>query len=180
MWNPGEWISVRESCFWSYSPGLASGITILVKRLKVMFLLASVILSTRGGLCPGGQRPISRQRPPRTVKSGRYASYWNAFLFTCCKESPGRYLPACLIAHTGTRSVTSPLAARSIKSFFKGGKGWNQKFTILNISTSWISQLPCMVFQTMDARLPCFSRLKISWPEKTNLFPDAWQTWTCE
>ena len=76
-----------------------------------------------GGLCPGGQRPISRQRPPRTVKSGRYASYWNAFLFTCCKESPGRYLPACLIAHTGTRSVTSPLAARSIKSFFKGGKG---------------------------------------------------------
>ena len=97
-----------------------------------MFLLVSVILSTGGGvLCPGGglpgqippgQRPISRLRSPRTVKSGRYASYWNAFLFTC-KESPGRYLPACLIAHTGTRSVTSPLAARSIKSFFKGGKG---------------------------------------------------------
>ena len=33
MWNPEEWISVRASWFWSYSPGLASGIKILVKRL---------------------------------------------------------------------------------------------------------------------------------------------------
>ena len=33
MWNPGEWICVGASCFWSYSPGLASGIKILVKRL---------------------------------------------------------------------------------------------------------------------------------------------------
>ena len=39
----------------------------------------------------GGQRPLPRTEPPppppdldrdpRTVKSGRYASYWNAFLF---------------------------------------------------------------------------------------------------
>ena len=45
-----------------------------------------------GGLCWGvsvqGQRSLSRgvsvfvQGDPRTVKSGRYASYWNAFLFT--------------------------------------------------------------------------------------------------
>ena len=33
MWNLGEWISVQASCFWSYLPGLASGIKILVKRL---------------------------------------------------------------------------------------------------------------------------------------------------
>ena len=76
-----------------------------------------------GGSLSGGTETHLQTETPRTVKSGRYASYWNAFLFTCCKESPGRYLPACLIAHTGTRSVTSPLAARSIKSFFKGGKG---------------------------------------------------------
>ena len=66
-----------------------------------MFFLASVILFTGwgGSLCPGGilpdrdspgQRPPldrypPRQRPsPLTVKSGRYASYWNAFLFYNC------------------------------------------------------------------------------------------------
>ena len=47
---------------------------------KVMFLYLSVILLTWGGvLCPGGSLSV---RPPRTVKTGRYASYWNAFLFT--------------------------------------------------------------------------------------------------
>ena len=37
----------------------------------------------RGGLCPGGSLSgrLPRQRLPHTVKSGRYASYWNAFLF---------------------------------------------------------------------------------------------------
>ena len=35
--------------------------------------LSGGYLCPGGGLCPG--RP-----PPRTVKSGRYASYWNAFL----------------------------------------------------------------------------------------------------
>ena len=33
------------------------------------------------GLCPGG---ISVRETPRTVKSRRYASYWNAFLSSCC------------------------------------------------------------------------------------------------
>ena len=33
MGNPAEWISVWASWFWSYWPGLASGIKILVKRL---------------------------------------------------------------------------------------------------------------------------------------------------
>ena len=42
---------------------------------KVMFLFASVILSTAGGgIGPG-------QRPPPYVKSGRYAFYRNTFLF---------------------------------------------------------------------------------------------------
>ena len=40
------------------------------------------------------------------------------------KRAPGRYLPACRMAHTGTRSVTSPLAALKIRSFLRGGKGW--------------------------------------------------------
>ena len=30
---------------------------------------------------PGQRPPSPGQRPPRTVTSGRYASYWNAFLF---------------------------------------------------------------------------------------------------
>ena len=33
--------------------------------------------SLSGGLCPGGSQS---GRPPRTVTSGRYVSYWNAFL----------------------------------------------------------------------------------------------------
>ena len=32
-----------------------------------------------GGLCPG--ESLSWSKIPRTVKSGRYVSYWNAFLF---------------------------------------------------------------------------------------------------
>ena len=36
-------------------------------------------------------------------------------------NSPGRYLPACLITHTGVFSTCSPRAARKIKSFFKTG-----------------------------------------------------------
>ena len=50
-----------------------------------MFLLESVILSTGGGgLCLGGlcqgDAPQT-ETLPRMVKIGRYASYWNAFLF---------------------------------------------------------------------------------------------------
>ena len=50
---------------------------------KVMFLHLSVILFTGGGL---PDKDSSGQRPPWTeipctVKSGRYASYWNALLF---------------------------------------------------------------------------------------------------
>ena len=46
---------------------------------KVMVLLASVILSG-GGVCLG---VLPDRDPPLlfTVKSARYASYWNAFLF---------------------------------------------------------------------------------------------------
>ena len=34
-------------------------------------------VSVQGGLCPEGLC----NRDPRTIKTGRYASYWNAFLF---------------------------------------------------------------------------------------------------
>ena len=82
---------------------------------KVMFLHLCVILFTGGGVSltetPTRQKtswtaipwietpldrdtpldkdtPFPRQRPPRMVKSGRYASYWNAFLFhvVSCSE----------------------------------------------------------------------------------------------
>ena len=36
-------------------------------------------VSVRGSLCPGGSLSLSRETP-RTVTSGRYTSYWNAFL----------------------------------------------------------------------------------------------------
>jgi hypothetical protein len=39
---------------------------------------------------------------------------------------PGRYRPACLINHTGTRSVFSPLAARKMRSFLSGGKNYKE------------------------------------------------------
>ena len=37
MGNPGKWISVPANWFWSYSPGLVTGIKILVKRLCYKF-----------------------------------------------------------------------------------------------------------------------------------------------
>ena len=45
-------------------------------------------VSVQGGLCSGVS--LSRETP-RTVTGGRYASYWNAFLFTlfCCSICPG-------------------------------------------------------------------------------------------
>ena len=64
---------------------------------KVMFLLVSVILSTgEGGVClsacwdttpPAKETPLPRRPPHREADSGirsmsgRYASYWNAFLY---------------------------------------------------------------------------------------------------
>ena len=36
-------------------------------------------------------------------------------------NKPGRYRPACLITHTGTRLVFSPRATRKIKSLLSGG-----------------------------------------------------------
>ena len=43
-----------------------------------MFLHLSVSHSVHGDRDPQTETP--GQRPPRTVKSGLYASYWNAFL----------------------------------------------------------------------------------------------------
>ena len=34
----------------------------------------------------GGRHPLGRQTPADSYCSGRYASYWNAFLFTTCLE----------------------------------------------------------------------------------------------
>ena len=48
---------------------------------KVMFSQASVILSTVGGGC-AWQRGVRGRRDGHC--SGRYASYWNAFLLLIC------------------------------------------------------------------------------------------------
>ena len=66
------------------------------KFAKVMF--SQVLgLSTGGGLCPGGLCPggsLSGRPPPfRTVKSWRYASYCNAFLFRKMKNRVTILLP---------------------------------------------------------------------------------------
>ena len=60
---------------------------------KVMFLHVSVILLTGGGYLtrhPPGRYPPPGRHPPQAgtppgIRStlGRYASYWNAFLFSC-------------------------------------------------------------------------------------------------
>ena len=42
--------------------------------------------------------------------------------YTCSRDSPGKYLPACLITQTPALSVSSPPAALSTKSFLKAGK----------------------------------------------------------
>ena len=48
---------------------------------KVMLLHLSVSHSVhRGGEGLPGQRPTSGQRPPCTLTTGQYASYWNALL----------------------------------------------------------------------------------------------------
>ena len=94
---------INHGCFLYYRPQRSWA--------KVMFLQASVILSTGGGVAsvhagmpapptrqtppgPGRHTPWTRQTPPRPGRhppreadasirsmSGRYASYWNAFLF---------------------------------------------------------------------------------------------------
>ena len=52
------------------------------KFAKVMF--SQVFVCTQEGSLSGGSlssRVSLSGRPPHTVKSGRYESYWNAFLF---------------------------------------------------------------------------------------------------
>ena len=63
---------------WRYSVGIWQGSYYRpqTKFAKVMF---SRVFVHRGGLCPGGLCQGDPQ--PRTVKSGRYAFHWNAFLF---------------------------------------------------------------------------------------------------
>ena len=106
MWN----LSLRFKNYSPYKNGIRTDITLcgkntLVSHLrfseilidlflpqrscnKVMFLHLCVILFTRWGagmgLCPGGLCPgkFLSVRPPNTVTCGRYASYWNAFLFS--------------------------------------------------------------------------------------------------
>ena len=55
----------------------------------------------------------------------------------------GRYLPACLMSHTGTCSTLSPLAALRIRSFCRGG-GALPSFilTVRNSSSHYILQSP--------------------------------------
>ena len=59
------------------------------------------------GLCPEGRGSLSgggglSGRPPCTVKSGRYASYWNAFFFL-------KYVHTVVEASVKVRYATTPL-----------------------------------------------------------------------
>ena len=83
--------NLQKSTFCYYRPQ--------TKFAKVMFSQLSVCprgggISVQGGLCQGDP-------PPRTVACGRYASYWNAFLFICktCKSSTVslKYLPQTIL-----------------------------------------------------------------------------------
>ena len=59
-------------------------------------------VSVQRGLCPRGSL---LQTPPRTVTSGRYASYWNAFLFDLMSET---------IIFAFTRSASHLVCGRAI------------------------------------------------------------------
>ena len=54
---------------------------ITARKLSLRMLCFYRCLSVQGDLCQG-EPPPPGQRLPRTVKSGRYVSYWNAF-FLC-------------------------------------------------------------------------------------------------
>ena len=78
-----------------------------------MFLQASVILLT-GGVClsacwdttPQGGRPPRKEAPPGIPSmSGRYASYWNAFLFTFIHLGPYNYIAYSPYTSIGKRVV---------------------------------------------------------------------------
>ena len=81
-------------CSWSHIPS-SRGEGLCTGRVSVRGM-GSGSLSGGWGLCPGdgvsvqgGLCPVKEvfvqgglcQGDPRTVKSGQYASYWNAFLF---------------------------------------------------------------------------------------------------
>ena len=61
---------------------LGAGGSLSRESLSGGSLSMGVRVSVHGGegLCPGGSLLGD---PPRTVTSGRYASYWNAFLLQC-------------------------------------------------------------------------------------------------
>lgn len=63
----------------------------------------------------------------------------------CKGHSPGRYRPACLMTHTGARSVSSPLAARNNRSFVKGG---NEASVSRHVWTplSWLMGVPAILY----------------------------------
>ena len=71
---PRSVVSVQE---WSLCPEVES----LSRGTSVWGRVSVQGISVRGSLSRGGlcQRD-PQQRPPRMVKGGRYASYWNAFL----------------------------------------------------------------------------------------------------
>ena len=41
------------------------------------------------GICRGGQKPLEGGPPTIQSTGGRYASYWNAFLFQVCDPFTG-------------------------------------------------------------------------------------------
>ena len=57
----------------------------MTESLVTVLIVYILVFFHPGGadLCLGGSlsRGVSVRKPPHTAKSGRYASYWNAFLF---------------------------------------------------------------------------------------------------
>ena len=74
--------AINGNRFQQQSLGLMSDLIIIRVCLSTV---GSRSLSGGGGLCPGGISgrggvTVQRDPLPHTAKSGRYASYWNAFL----------------------------------------------------------------------------------------------------
>lgn len=72
----------------------------------------------RSELCSHG---TTRRLKPRLELAALVSYHQICAVHYATAALPGKYLPACLITHTGVRSVSSPRAARRRRSFLSGG-----------------------------------------------------------
>ena len=158
----GRAVDSKPRWFFFYRPQRSCG--------KVMFSQLSVILSTGGCLADNQPRGTYTHTPTHTADvycSGRYASYWNAFLFT-----PSLASHKTKLIHSGTTWWTN---------LHPGSDGWKNRTKIrinwLGTSTEFKTQIPPFVSLVQRRRWIDFylSRAGVTFSNTplcdSNLFP---------